>query len=126
MRNILQVIFLAALTAAIAVPMLAHHGNAAYDEGTKITVKGAATEWIFENPHTILKFDVKDDSGKVTHWVAETGTATSLARQGFTKDTVKPGDQVTVIMIPAKNGQPVARIHQLVLPNGDTLGSDRP
>ncbi|MEQ1947764.1 MAG: DUF6152 family protein [Bryobacteraceae bacterium] len=111
---------------AVSLPLAAHHGNAAYDEGTKITVKGVAVEWIFENPHTILKFDSKDASGKVTHWVAETGNATSLARQGFSKDTVKPGDAVTVTMIPAKNGQQVARIHQLILPSGESLGSDRP
>lgn len=127
MRNSLKAVLIVMLVAlALALPLAAHHGNAAYDEGTKITVKGVATEWIFENPHTILKFDVKDDSGKVTHWVAETGNATGLARQGFNKDTVKAGDAVTVTMIPAKNGQPVARIHQLVLPSGETLGSDRP
>ncbi len=126
MKHAFKLMVLAVLTAGTTLPLLAHHGNAAYDEGTKVTVKGVATEWIFENPHTILKFDVKDESGKVTHWVAETGNATSLVRQGFTKDTVKPGDQVTVTMIPAKNGQSVARIHQLVLPSGETLGSDRP
>ena len=122
--KILSVAFCAMF--AVALPMAAHHGNAAYDEGTKVTVKGVAVEWIFENPHTILKFDVKDDSGKVTHWVAETGNATSLARQGINKDTVKPGDAVTVTMIPAKNGQPVARIHQLIIPSGESIGSDRP
>ena len=77
--KMILVVAFAALT--VTLPAAAHHGNAAYDEGTKITVKGVATEWIFENPHTILKFDVKDDSGKVTHWVAETGNATGLARQ---------------------------------------------
>ncbi|MEQ1947765.1 MAG: DUF6152 family protein [Bryobacteraceae bacterium] len=127
MKKIAKTILALALGAfTLTLPAAAHHGNAAYDEGTKVTVKGVATEWIFENPHTILKFDVKDASGKVTHWVAETGNATGLARQGFTKDTVKPGDAVTVTMIPAKNGQQVARIHQLILPSGESLGSDRP
>jgi Family of unknown function (DUF6152) len=64
MQNIRKFGILAILSGLLAVPLAAHHGNAAYDEGTKVTVKGVATEWIFENPHTILKFDVKDDSCK--------------------------------------------------------------
>jgi hypothetical protein len=56
----------------ISTPVIAHHGNAAYNEAKLVTVRATVTEWIWANPHCFLKFDVKDDSGNVVHWTAET------------------------------------------------------
>jgi hypothetical protein len=105
-----------------AVPVFAHHGNASFDVGKKLTLKGTVTEWVWANPHCWLKFDVKDDSGKAVNWVAETNNAPDMVEKGWSKQILKTGDQVSVTLEPVKNGKPVGRVLSVVLPNGQTLG----
>lgn len=105
-----------------AVPVFAHHGNASFDVGKKLTLKGTVTEWVWANPHCWLKFDVKDDSGKTINWVGETNNAPDMVEKGWSKQILKPGDQVTVTIEPVKNGKPVGRVLTVLLPNGQTLG----
>lgn len=113
---------------AVSATVSAHHGNAAYDATKEVTVSGVVTEWIVANPHSLLKFDVADDKGNVTHWIVESGAASANQARGvrLTKQLLKPGDKVTVTMMPAKNGQPVGRIHRLVLPDGRLMVNDLP
>lgn len=108
---------------AVSVPVFAHHGTAAYDTAKKVTVKVAVTEWFWANPHCFLKFDVKDDKGNVVHWAAETSNPSDMVNLGWSKDTFKPGDEVTVTFTPVKNGNPIGRIEQVVLANGQTLSA---
>ena len=105
-----------------AVPVFAHHGNASFDVGKKLTLKGTVTEWVWANPHCWLKFDVKNDSGKAVNWVAETNNAPDMVEKGWSKQILKTGDQVSVTLEPVKNGKPVGRVLSVVLPNGQTLG----
>ena len=119
-KNVLT-IFLGLLT--LSVPLLAHHGNAAYDTTKKITVKGTVTEWVWSNPHCFLKFDAKDDKGNVVHWVAETSNPSDMVKLGWSKETFKPGDEATVTFMPVRNGNPIGRIQQVVLANGQTLSA---
>jgi Family of unknown function (DUF6152) len=111
-----------------SVPLSAHHGNAAYDATKEVTTTGVVTEWIVANPHSLLKFDATDDKGNVVHWVVESGAASANQARGvrLTKQLLKPGDKVTVTMMVAKNGQPVGRIHRLVLPDGRLMINDLP
>ena len=102
--------------------LFAHHGNAAFDAGKKLTLKGTVTEWVWANPHCWLKFDVKDDKGGVVRWVAETNNAPDMIERGWSMHSFKPGDEVTVTVEPVKNGNPVGRVLSVVLPNGQTLG----
>jgi hypothetical protein len=106
----------------VSVPVFAHHGNAAFDAGKKVTLKGIVTEWVWANPHCWLKFDVKDDKGNVAHWVAETNNAPDMIERGWSMRSFKTGDEVTVTVEPVKNGNPVGRVLEVVLPNGQTLG----
>ena len=106
----------------VAVPLFGHHGNASFDVGKTLSLKGTVTEWIWANPHCWLKFDVKDENGKVVNWVAETSNAADMVERGWSKRILNPGDQVTVTLEPVKNGNPVGRILSVVLPNGSTLG----
>ena len=106
-----------------AKPLFAHHGNAAFDESRKVTVKATVTEWFWANPHCFLKFDAKDDKGNVVHWVAETSNPPDMINRGWSKLSFKPGDQVTVTVEPVKNGNPIGRVLQVVLPNGQILGT---
>jgi hypothetical protein len=112
---------------AFSVPLLAHHGNAAYD-GKAVTVKGTVTAWVWSNPHSFLKFDAKDDKGNVVHWIGEWNAPSTLVNFGFTAKTFKPGDEVTVTMTGmAKNGAPVGRVTKAVLPDGQemSMGNER-
>jgi hypothetical protein len=112
----------AAAFLALGCPLWAHHGNAAYDDRNPITIKGTVTEFAWTNPHAQIYLDVKDGKGNVVHWSVETYSPGKLVRAGWTKDIVKVGDQVSINLIPAKNGSPVGFLHKLVLPNGKELG----
>ncbi len=112
----------ALLAALVSTPVFAHHGNAAFDVGKMLELKGTVTEWVWANPHCWLKFDVKDANGKVVNWVAETTNSADMTEKGWSKRTFKAGDQVTVTLEPVKSGQPVGRVQFVVLANGQTLG----
>lgn len=116
-------ILLGFLAGSVLIPaaLFAHHGGAAYDTDKRITLKGTVTEWFWANPHCFLKFDAKDDKGNVVHWVTEASNPSDMVNLGWTKDTFKPGDAVTITFIPVKNGNPVGRIQQVVLANGQVL-----
>jgi hypothetical protein len=105
----------------ISVPVAAHHGAAALDTGKEITLKGTVTEWIWSNPHCFLQFDAKDASGTVRNWAVETQNPTAMTQRGFSRTLFKAGDEVTVIIEPVKNGQPIGRLLTVVLANGQKL-----
>ena len=88
--------------------LFAHHGNTAYDETARVRIKGTVTEFIWTNPHSQIYLDVKDNTGKVVNWGVETNSPGILTRTGWTRRAVKAGDEITIILCPAKNGQPVA------------------
>ncbi len=98
----------------------AHHGNSAYDEQARVPIKGTVTEFVWikgtvtefvwTNPHSQIYLDVKDKNGKIVQWGVETNSPGILTRAGWTRRSIKPGDEVTIILCPAKNGQPVAYI----------------
>jgi len=113
---------LAAAFLLIGIPLSAHHGNASYDNDNPVTIKGAVTEFAWTNPHVQIYLDVKDDKGSVVRWSVETFSPGKLVRAGWTKDSVKTGDQVSITLIPAKSGATVGFLHKLVLPSGKELG----
>ena len=119
MSNKLAGILLAFLT--ISVPAFAHHGAAAYDTTKRITAKATVTDWIWANPHCFLKFDAKDDKGNVVHWAVEGSNPADMVNLGWSKQSFKAGDEITVTFMPVKNGQPIGRIEKVVLANGQTL-----
>jgi hypothetical protein len=106
---------------AVSLPLLAHHGYAAYDTDRKVTLKGTVTRWVWSNPHCLLQLDVTDDSGHVAHWTAETENPTAMSRVGWTDKSIKLGDQITLTVLPVKSGAPVGRIIDVVLPDGQKL-----
>lgn len=87
-----------------ASPASAHHGYAAYAMDQTLTLTGTVTEVVLANPHSSLAFDVKDDKGNVTRWAIEFGQLRAVVAQGWTKETLKPGDEIQVSLRPAKNG----------------------
>jgi hypothetical protein len=128
MRKMVGAIFLAGLGPwIVTVPVLAHHGNAAYDNKT-VTVKGIVTAWVWTNPHSFLKFDAKDDKGNLVHWIGEWNAPSTLINFGITAKSFKAGEEVTVTMNGiSKAGAPIGRVTKVVLPDGQELsmGSER-
>jgi hypothetical protein len=121
MKMIRAISFMASAMILISVPLFAHHGYAAYDTDRKVTLKGTVTRWIWSNPHCLLQLDVTDESGHVVHWVAETENPTAMSRVGWTDKSLKAGDQITLTALPVKSGNPVGRIIDVVLANGEKL-----
>jgi len=113
-----------AAAAALVIPSIAvaHHGSAAFDTGKTAVLKGTVVEWIYSNPHCLLKIDVKGEDGKVVQWIAEGQAPNVIFPGGYRKDTFKAGDEVTVTVEPVKNNQPMGRILQTVLASGKVLG----
>ncbi len=114
---------------ATAAPLLAHHSFAAeYDANKKINITGTVTKVEWMNPHARFYVDVKDESGKVTNWNFELGAIPVLLKQGWKKDSLKVGDQVTVDGSRAKDGSNTANAQRVVLPDGRRVfgGSSAP
>jgi uncharacterized protein DUF6152 len=80
-------------------------------------------EWVWANPHCFLKFDVKDGSGNIAHWVAETSNPPDMINRGWSKVTFKPGDEVTVAVRPVKSGKPIGSVTQVQLSDGKVLSA---
>src|ERR1700730_771841 len=115
-----QVVFVLLL---LSDPLFAHHGAAAFDATKRITMKGTVVEWFWANPHCVLRFDVTNDKGDVEHWFTETSNPADMVNAGWTKQALKPGDQISITIMPVKNGRPIGRIVEVVLPNGQKVGS---
>jgi hypothetical protein len=106
---------------AVCIPAFAHHGAAAYQDKLVVLKDATITKFVWANPHTILMFDVKDDQGNVSHWAGEAGSPSAIGLLGWTKNSVKAGDVVTVYIYPAKSGNPVGRLNKIVFGDGTTL-----
>jgi hypothetical protein len=109
-----------------SAPLWAHHGNAAFDTSKRVTVKGTVVGWLWANPHCVLTLDVKDDRGNVVRWAAEATIPSDMVKHGWKRTSFNPGDEVSVTLTPAKNGNPAGRIEQVVLANGQILTSGVP
>jgi hypothetical protein len=113
--------FLTVFALFLSVPLRAHHGNASYDYEATKTVKGTVTEWIWSNPHCLLKLDSKDEKGAVTHWVFESSSPVDMLHAGWVANQFKPGDEITVDIMPTKDAAPVGRIRRVILADGKVL-----
>ncbi len=121
MKNTLPVLVVAVGLLLGTGPMFAHHSSAIYDSEHPVTLTGTVTEYGFFNPHIQIHFEVKDENGNVVKWVVKTASPQRMFRRGLRKTTLKPGDQITVIGTPAKNGRKVMRLTKLVGPTGKVL-----
>ena len=102
-----------------SAPLLAHHGEANYDTDKVVAVKGTVTDFQFINPHTLISLDAKNDKGEVEKWSCEARSPGMLVRVGgWDKQTLKPGDVITVFGYRARNGSPVMRLQKLTLADG--------
>ena len=116
------IVCMAGLLLAAALPLLAHHSFAAeYDGNAKLTLKGTVAKIDWMNPHIWIYIDAKDDAGKTVRWQCEGGPPNSLTRNGWTKDAVKIGDEVTIEGFRAKDGTNTCNSRSLKMPDGRTV-----
>ena len=120
MRRKLVIMMLAvSLGLAVASPLWAHHSFAAeYDQAKPITLKGVVTKIEWTNPHIFFYIDVKDEAGNTVNWGFEGGSPNSLFREGWKRDSLKIGDQVSVDGYRAKDGSRLANARTVKLSDG--------
>jgi len=117
----------ALLALGAAASAAAHHSFAVHFVADKIvTVKGTVEEFSFRNPHGLLTLTAKDANGAEQHWRIETNSPNILRRRGWSEDSIKPGDQVTVEGYPARDGSPSMRVYRVTFPDGRELVGQRP
>jgi hypothetical protein len=114
-------LMVALLTLAIAGAAFAHHGAAAYDTAKSVTVKGTVTDFQFTNPHVLIFIDAKDESGNAQKWQGELTSPNHLARAGWTKSTIKVGEQITLTGNPATSGAANLWLRKVLSPSGTEI-----
>jgi hypothetical protein len=102
-------------------PAVAHHGRSNYDVTSTATVKGIVTEFEWVNPHALIHFDVTDEAGKLEKWIAETNSPNTLSRQGWSKNTVKVGDEITLVGHRVKGGGNYINFSKITFADGRVL-----
>jgi hypothetical protein len=126
--NVLVVLVVGFGLSLMAAPVLmAHHSFVAeYNLNKPITVKGTITKVEWSNPHISFYLDVKDGSGKVTNWGVDAAAPAALARRGWDRTSLKPGDVITVDAFQARSGKPFAAASMVIFPDGRKIfaGSD--
>jgi len=108
----------------VAAPLYAHHGRGAtYDMKKQITLKGTVTRVDWRNPHVVIWMDAKDETGKVVNWGFENAGVSQLAQEGYNRNTLKIGQEITAVVNPAANGAPTAIVVKVILADGSEIMS---
>jgi hypothetical protein len=113
------------LLGAFALPAIAHHSFNMFDAQKEVVLKGTVKDFQWSNPHTWIQLNVTDASGKVVEWSIEGGSPNLVGRQGWKRNTFKPGDNVQITVHPLRDGQPGGSFVRAVLPDGRTLGGEQ-
>ena len=118
----LKIAMTAVLVAGLAATTLAHHGAAAFDMNSPVVLKDAVvTEFLWTNPHPLIKADFKNEKGETEQWTMELGSTVSAQLIGWTRTTLQPGDKVTLYVWRAKTGATVGRFNKVDFPDGTTM-----
>ena len=122
-RNVAAAVVLVGVL--FGVPSLwAHHGLAQFDTKHPLKLEGTVTRFEWINPHAYIYADVRDEKGKLTNWKFELGSLGMLTRfGGWSRDTLKRGDQIMVDGFPAKDGSPYMSLITVQLSNGKVLSA---
>ena len=113
-----------AFIAVLSAPLMAHHGRGAtYDMKKRVTLNGTVSRVEWRNPHVLIYMDVKDEDGKVVTWGFENSGVSTLAQEGYNRNTLKVGQPITAIVNPAANGAPTAIVVKIILADGSEIMS---
>jgi hypothetical protein len=123
--KIVSLLAVVTISLVISGPAFAHHSMSMYDSSHETTFKATITQFDWANPHTQITFTVADEHGIIEKWVAEGPSPNRLANGGWSKESLKPGDGVTIVGNRNKNGSPTMRFEKVILPNGQELQGRR-
>jgi len=112
---------LVGLLLAVTASVGAHHSTSAYDRTKTVELSGAVKEMQWTNPHSWIQILVTDSQGATTEWAVETGTPTINLRHGWKRDDVKPGDRISMVVYPARDGTAHGTLATITLADGRTL-----
>ena len=115
-----------ALLLGTGVPVVAHHSFAAFDQSREVTVKGRVAEFQWTNPHAWLVVKGKTANGPDEEWSFEMISPSVLRRNGWTRNSLKSGDKVTVTANPAKNGARFGLMLAVLDAEGRPVGGELP
>ena len=119
-----KVLTLVAVMASFSAPVLAHHGRGAtYDMKKRVTLKGTVSKVEWRNPHVLIYMDVKDPDGKVVTWGFENSGVSTLAQEGYNRNTLHVGQDIIAIVNPAANGAFMAIVVKIILADGKEIMS---
>lgn len=106
-KKVLTLLAVAAVSLLTALPVFAHHGDAGRYEDNLTILKGTVVEMQLITPHSVIVLDVPDENGKMVRWQAEMGGRQQMIKDfNWTKDTLKPGDKITLTGRRVKSGAP--------------------
>ncbi len=112
--------------AVVAGPLEAHHGRGnTYDMETELTLEGTVSEVSWRNPHVVIYIDAVDEDGNVVRWGFENAGVARLARLGYGRNTLKVGQEITVVVNPSAAGAPTAVVVEVILEDGSIIMSRR-
>jgi hypothetical protein len=113
----------AVLLSIMPVVAFAHHSFAMFDMQKDVSLNGTVKSFNWESPHSWLQVVVRNSTGEDKEWSLEMGAPSSLYRSGWRQASVKPGDRVTVVVHPLRDGRSGGSLVSIVLPNGTRLGA---
>jgi hypothetical protein len=115
-------LFMAVALASIAAPAVAHHSFAMYDRTKTVVLSGSVKDWRFSNPHSVLTLEVVENGAPVEYKI-EGSSVSTLIRIGWSAKTFQPGDKVSVVMNPVRDGAKIGAFLRATLANGKTLSA---
>jgi hypothetical protein len=98
--------FVSAVVIGLVTSLSAHHSFAVFDMAQEKTITGVVSKFEWTNPHTFIFVDVPNEKGVVESWAIEGMSPNYLGRRGWSKNSVKPGEKITVSVRPLKEGKP--------------------
>jgi Family of unknown function (DUF6152) len=114
-----------AVACLLSTPALAHHSDAALKMNTVVMLKGKVTEYSWRNPHAYFTVDTKDESGSQLEWTVQMPSTITMSRQGWTRDSLTVGDEITVGIHPARDGRPYGLFQSIEKSGGFASAFDR-
>jgi len=120
-RTLALVLLTLSLIAASVGPIAAHHSTVPFDSTKQTTLTGTVKEFDWTNPHTWIWINVPNDKGGTDLWGVEGMSPNYLGRRGWTKSTIKPGEKITIVGRPMKDGSKAAMFMSATLANGKVM-----
>jgi hypothetical protein len=122
-RRLLPFVTVMAGIILLSAPLFAHHSTAEYDMANVTSIKGTVTKFEWTNPHAYIYMQAKDDKGNSVEWTGELASLGMLARVNWKRDTVKPGDEITMYGNRARDSRSVMRLAKVVFAGGQEMSA---